>query len=164
MKRARDICILIAAIAFFVGMVNINNIKVSFAAKPRPSLIADDLDRHIPPLLEWLKAQGYEGRAPELIVRVDLPTLRMITRAATRAMGACSDGVIYVTDTLHFEDDHQRSLLLHELVHVQQDNCATPRDFEERKQHEAEAYAMQEKWFHEKTGLHLLVREGASLN
>lgn len=106
------------------------------------------------PLMAWLM-RAY----PELPIRSLLPhtafvshkeILRM-TRGTelSRTVGACYLGTIYLDDRLDVTRAHDRSVLLHELVHYAQNNCAIPRDMAERVMLEDQAYAIQARWLTE---------------
>ena len=106
-------------------------------------------------LMLWLTQN-----APELHVPPARPQeVRFVSRTEILRMthgdelakttGACYMGVVYLDTRLDvFKRTEDRSVLLHELVHYAQNNCAIPRDMTERVMLEDQAYAIQARYLY----------------
>ena len=113
----------------------------------------DVMEAFTQPLMAWLMRNH-----SELPLRITLPKVRFITHAEilrmtqgtelSRAMGTCYQGTVYLDERLNVTNVEHRSVLLHELVHYAQNNCAIPRDMAERVKFEDQAYALQVEWLH----------------
>lgn len=110
----------------------------------------------------WLSKNGYFVVHPFELVQVPREWIKELT-GRSESYGACWDGVIYLSEELTFDTPIEQALILHEMVHLAQNECSTPKSYAERVRVEREAYQMQGKWFTEKTGRKLHLDPQASL-
>ena len=133
--------------SLFLIVVSILFFASSASAAP-PVIFYDDVPVDLVQWVEGHLVRHFKTPPRFAVVDNDAAILRHETRngIAVTSLAAESDGALYlsVKATVHLQDDLYRGLLVHELVHILQNDSG--RRYACANQREAEAYALQNRF------------------